>query len=102
MAHVEFTLGRTVYSAIRHASHNEIRHFCTSLGCGKFRRNLDVQQGSQETRESFVHSNARGGVVLLGSCVTQNGCRLSGLNDVPSGRLVMLSWAYGEGTLEEK
>ena len=98
MVYVEFTLERTVYSAIRHASHNKIRHFYTSLGVG----NSDVQQGSQDALESFVHSNARGGVVLLGSCVTQNGCRLSGLNDAPSGRLFVLSWAYGEGTLDEE
>ena len=33
--------------------------------------NLDVQQVLQDARKSFVHSNARGGVVLLGSCATQ-------------------------------
>ena len=49
--------------------------FCTTKFvtgvCENLGENLDIQQVLQEAHKSLVHSNARGGVALLGSSATQ-------------------------------
>ena len=79
-----------------------IRHFTRHWEVRNLGENLDVQQVSQEACESFVHSNAHGGVFSIGSCATQEmDVVLGGLDDIPAWRLLGLSlMAFGEGTLD--